>query len=119
QRTALAELSQKHRLPGMFGPKEYVEAGGLMGYFSDVEDTTRRAATYIDRILRGTRPADLPVEQASKYELIVNLRTAKTLRITIPPLGPQGGGRIFCWGLGSGPEPRSCQPLPAVANVST
>jgi len=95
QRTALAELSLKHRLPGMFGPKEYVEAGGLMSYFSDVEDTTRRAATYIDKILRGTRPADLPVEQASKYELIINLKTAKTLGITIPPSVLQRADRIL------------------------
>jgi putative tryptophan/tyrosine transport system substrate-binding protein len=84
QRAAIAELSLKHRLPGMFGPKENVEAGGLMSYFADPDDTTRRAAAYIDKILKGARSADLPVEQASKYTLAINLKTAKTLGITIP-----------------------------------
>jgi putative tryptophan/tyrosine transport system substrate-binding protein len=84
QRAVLVELSLKHRLAGMFGPKENVEAGGLMSYFADVDDVTRRAATYIDKILKGAKPADLPVEQASKYELVINLKTAKTLGITIP-----------------------------------
>jgi putative ABC transport system substrate-binding protein len=86
QRAVLAELSLKHRLAGIHGPKDVmVEAGGLMSYFADVDDMTRRAATYIDKILKGAKPADLPVEQASKYELVINLKTAKTLGITIPP----------------------------------
>ena len=85
QRSVIAELALKHRLAGMFGPSEHVEAGGLMSYFSDLNDTTRRAASYIDKILRGARPGDLPVEQASKYELVINLKTAKALGITIPP----------------------------------
>ena len=85
QRAVLAELSLKHRLPGMFGPKDNVEAGGLMSYFADPDDMTRRAATYIDKILKGAKPGDLPVEQASKYELVINLKTAKTLGITISP----------------------------------
>jgi putative ABC transport system substrate-binding protein len=85
QRAVLAELSLKHRLAGMFGPKECVEAGGLMSYFSDQEDITRRAAAYIDKILKGAKPGDLPVEQASKYELVINLKTAKALGLTIPP----------------------------------
>jgi putative tryptophan/tyrosine transport system substrate-binding protein len=84
-RTLLAELALKHRLPGMFGTREYVEAGGLLGYAADLNDLTRRAATYIDKILKGAKPADLPVEQASKYELVINLKTAKALGITIPP----------------------------------
>ena len=84
-RVELAELSLKHRLPGMFGPRENVEAGGLMSYFADSVDLTRRAATYINKILRGTRPAELPVEQASKFELVINLKTAKALDLTIPP----------------------------------
>jgi putative ABC transport system substrate-binding protein len=84
QRAVIAELSLKHRLAGIFGPKEHVEAGGFMSYFSDLEDTTRRAATYIDKILRGAKPADLPVEQASKYELVINLKTARALGVTIP-----------------------------------
>jgi putative tryptophan/tyrosine transport system substrate-binding protein len=85
QRARLAELSLEHRLPGMFGTRENVEAGGLMSYAPDLLDMTRRAATYIDKILKGAKPADLPVEQASKYELVINLRTAKTLRVAIPP----------------------------------
>jgi putative ABC transport system substrate-binding protein len=85
QRALIAELSLKHRLAGMFGTRENVEAGGLMSYAADLVDLTRRAATYIDKILKGVKPADLPVEQASKYELVINLKTAKTLGITIPP----------------------------------
>ena len=75
QRAVVVELSLKHRLAGMFGPKDNGEAGGLMSSFSDVDDVTRRGATYIDKILKGARPADLPVEQASKYELVINLKT--------------------------------------------
>src|SRR5215831_2769122 len=74
QRVVIAERSLKHRLAGIYGPKEHVEAGGFMSYGADQEDTARRAATYIDKILRGARPADLPVEQASKYELVINLK---------------------------------------------
>ena len=85
QRALLAELALKYRLAGMFGTRENVEAGGLMSYAPDLVDLTRRAATYIDKILKGVKPADLPVEQASKYELIINLKTAKALGLTIPP----------------------------------
>jgi putative ABC transport system substrate-binding protein len=85
QRALVAELALKHRLAGMFGTRENVEAGGLMSYAPDLVDLTRRAATYIDKILKGIKPAHLPVEQASKYELVINLKTAKTLGITIPP----------------------------------
>jgi putative tryptophan/tyrosine transport system substrate-binding protein len=85
QRRVIAELSLKHRLAGMFGAKENVEAGGLMLYFADNVDLTRRAAAYIDKILKGARPADLPVEQASKYQLVINLKTATALGLTIPP----------------------------------
>ena len=70
----------------MFGFKENVEAGGLMSYSADILDLYRRSAVYIDKILRGTRPADLPVEQASKYELVINLKTAKALGMEIPPM---------------------------------
>jgi len=83
--TRLAELALKQRLPSMFAVRENVEAGGLMSYGPDLNDLTRRAATYIDRILKGAKPADLPVEQASKYELVINLKTAKALGLTIPP----------------------------------
>ena len=81
----LAELAMRHRLPSMFGARENVAAGGLMSYAPDQVDLTRRAAAYIDKILKGAPPADLPVEQASTYQLIVNLKTAKALGITIPP----------------------------------
>ncbi len=85
QRTRLAELALKHRLPGMFGTKENVEAGGLMSYAADFLDLTRRAATYIDKIIKGAKPADLPVEQPTKFEFVINLKTAKSLGLTIPP----------------------------------
>ncbi len=84
-RARLADLALKHRLPSMFGVRENVEAGGLMSYAADLLDLTRRAATYIDKILKGAKPAELPVEQASKYELVINLKTAKALGLTIPP----------------------------------
>jgi putative tryptophan/tyrosine transport system substrate-binding protein len=85
-RTRLAELALQYRLPGMFGRRSNVEAGGLISYGADLNDLNRRAAGYIDKILKGAAPGDLPVEQASKYELVINLKTAKTLGITIPPL---------------------------------
>ena len=81
----LAELALKHRLPSMFAARETVEAGGLMSYAPDLVDLTRRAAIYIGKILKGVKPGELPVEQASKYELVINLKTAKALGITIPP----------------------------------
>jgi putative ABC transport system substrate-binding protein len=84
-RARLAELALKHRLPTMFSAKENVEAGGLMSYGVDRNDLSRRAARYIDKILKGAQPGDLPVEQASKYRLIINLRTAKALGLEIPP----------------------------------
>jgi putative tryptophan/tyrosine transport system substrate-binding protein len=83
-RARLAELALKHRLPSMFGTKENVEAGGLMSYGADFNDLVQRAATYIDKILKGAKPADLPVEQASKYELVINLKTAKSLGLDVP-----------------------------------
>ena len=86
ERTRLAELALKYRLPGMFGIKANSEAGGLMSYAADINDLHRRAAAYIDKILKGAKPTDLPVEQASKFELIINLKTAKALGLTIPPL---------------------------------
>ena len=67
----------------MFGSKENVEAGGLMSYSADFNDMSRRAAVYIDKILKGVKPAELPVEQASKYELIINLKTAKAIGLTL------------------------------------
>jgi putative tryptophan/tyrosine transport system substrate-binding protein len=81
----LIQLTLKHRLPAMFGFKEHVQAGGLMSYAPDVLDLYRRSAVYIDKILKGAKPADLPVEQASKYQLVINLKTAKLLGIELPP----------------------------------
>jgi ABC-type uncharacterized transport system substrate-binding protein len=83
-RTRIADLALKHRLLGMFGSRENVEAGGLMSYAADFNELVQRAATYIDKILKGAKPADLPVEQASKYELVINLKTAKALELAIP-----------------------------------
>jgi ABC-type uncharacterized transport system substrate-binding protein len=85
QRGRLAELGLQHRLSSMFITSENVEAGGLMSYGPDLVDMTRRAAIYIDKILKGARPAELPVEQASKFELVINLRTARALGVTIAP----------------------------------
>jgi putative ABC transport system substrate-binding protein len=85
QRVPLAEFALKHRLPGIFTRKENVEAGGLMSYGADRSDLYRRAATYIDKILKGAKPADLPVERASKYQMMINLTTAKRLGLEIPP----------------------------------
>jgi putative ABC transport system substrate-binding protein len=84
QRAPLAALALKQRLPSMFAQKEPVQAGGLMSYAADLNDLTRRAAAYIDKILKGAKPGELPVEQASKYELTVNLKTAKALGLTVP-----------------------------------
>jgi len=83
-RELLAEVALKHRLPTMFGIWENVLAGGLMSYGPDHLDLTRRAAVYIDKILKGAKPADLPIEQASKYQLGINLKTANKLGLTIP-----------------------------------
>jgi putative tryptophan/tyrosine transport system substrate-binding protein len=81
----LADVALKHRLPTMFGARDNVVTGGLMSYAPDHFDLTRRSAVYIDKILKGARPAELPVERASKYLLIINLRTAKALSLPIPP----------------------------------
>jgi len=83
-RARLAELALKHRLPGAFDFRELVEAGGLMSYGADINDLHRRAALYIDKILKGAKPADLPVEQASKYLLVINLKTARALGLDVP-----------------------------------
>jgi putative tryptophan/tyrosine transport system substrate-binding protein len=83
-RALLAALALKHRLPSVFGNRENVEAGGLMSYAPNFSDLTRRATTYIDAILKGTKPADLPVEQASKFELVINLKTAVALGLKLP-----------------------------------
>jgi putative ABC transport system substrate-binding protein len=85
ERKRLVDLTTIHRLPSMFGAREFVEVGGLIAYGASITDLYRQSAIYVDKILKGTKPADLPVEQASKFELVVNLKTAKVLGITIPP----------------------------------
>jgi putative ABC transport system substrate-binding protein len=82
-RARLAELALRSRLPSMVAQREPVEAGVLMSYAADLNDLTRRAAAYIDKILKGAKPADLPIEQASKYELVINLKTAKAIGLTL------------------------------------
>ncbi len=84
ERKRLADFAAKNRLPTVFSFREYVDAGGLMSYGPDLADMSRRAATYVDKILKGTKPADLPVEQPIKFELVINLKTAKALGLTIP-----------------------------------
>ena len=84
-RGRLAELAVMSHLPTMHLIRAYVEAGGLMSYGPNALDLTRRAAYYVDRILKGTKPADLPVEQPTKFELVINLKTAQALGLTIPP----------------------------------
>jgi putative ABC transport system substrate-binding protein len=85
RRNMVATLAQKMRLPTMFQRRENVAAGGLMSYGPDLSDTFRKAAAYVDRILNGTKPADLPVQQVTKIELVINLKTANALGLTIPP----------------------------------
>ena len=84
QRLRIVGLAARHRLPAMYQWREFAEAGGLMSYGANILDLYRRAAVYVDKILRGAKPADLPVEQASKYELVINLKTAKALGLRIP-----------------------------------
>jgi len=84
-RKRLAELALRHRLPTIVGLREYAEAGGLVSYGADNSDMFRGAAIYVDRILKGAKPADLPMEQPTKFELVINLKTAKALGLTIPP----------------------------------
>jgi putative ABC transport system substrate-binding protein len=80
----IAELALKHRLPGMYPTRQFAEEGGTVAYGPLIGDLYRRAATYVDKILKGAKPADLPVEQPTKFELVINLKTAKQIGLTIP-----------------------------------
>ena len=85
QRTRIAQMAIKSRLPSIYERREFVEAGGLMSYGISIIDLDRRAATYVDKLLKGTKPADLPVEQPTKFEFVISLKTAKQIGLTIPP----------------------------------
>ena len=80
----IAGMALKSRLPSVYGNREFVDAGGLMSYGADQTDSYRRVAYYVDKILKGAKPADLPVEQPTKFELLINLKTAKQIGLTIP-----------------------------------
>ncbi len=85
QRIRIAELALKHRLPAMYNLREFADVGGLLSYAPDLAHMSRRAATYVDKILKGAKPGDLPVEQPTKFDFVINLKTAKALGLTIPP----------------------------------
>ena len=94
--TRLAELAAKSRLPAMYhGGKEYPEAGGLMSYGVDLSDSFRRSAAYVDKILKGAKPADLPIEQPTKFDLVINLKAAKAIGLTIPQSVLLRGGQVI------------------------
>ena len=94
ERKRIAELAARNRLPSSYPMSEFVDAGGLLSYAPNIADNFRRAAGYVDRILKGAKPADLPVEQAAKLELVINLKTAKALGLTIPPSLLQRADRV-------------------------
>ena len=85
ERMQITQLALQNRLPTSFSFREYLEAGGLMAYGASFVDMAGLAAVYVDKILKGAQPADLPMEQPNKFELVINLKTAKALRLTIPP----------------------------------
>jgi putative tryptophan/tyrosine transport system substrate-binding protein len=85
ERKRIVELAGKHRLPAIYFEKEFVDEGGLMSYGADYDDLLRRSAHYIDKILKGTKPAELPVQQATKFEFVINLKASKQIGLTLSP----------------------------------
>jgi putative ABC transport system substrate-binding protein len=85
ERKGIVELAGKYRLPAIYFQREFVDEGGLMSYGADFDDLFRRAAVYVDKILKGAKPADLPVQQATKFELVINLKAAKQIGLTLSP----------------------------------
>jgi len=85
QRSRITDLAASHKLPAIYYERALVMAGGLMSYGADLKDISRRAATYVDKILKGAKPADLPIEQPTKFEMVVNLKAAQALGLTMPP----------------------------------
>jgi putative ABC transport system substrate-binding protein len=94
-RAELGSAALKHRLPTIFANKVYLEGGGLMSYGPDILEVWRRAATYVDKILKGAKPADMPIEQPTTFELVISLKTAKALGLTIPPTLLQRADRVI------------------------
>jgi putative ABC transport system substrate-binding protein len=84
QRQKVVDLAAAHRLPAMYSLRAFVDVGGLMSYAADLTGSWHRAATFVDRILKGAKPADMPIEQATKFELVINLKTAKALGLAVP-----------------------------------
>jgi ABC-type uncharacterized transport system substrate-binding protein len=95
ERKRIVELAGKNRLPAIYFQKEFVDEGGLMSYGADYDDLFRRAATYVDKILKGAKPADLPVQQATKFEFVINLKAAKQIGLTIPPRVLERADRVI------------------------
>ena len=95
ERKQFVELAAKYRLPAIYQQKEYVDEGGLMSYGADFDDIYRRAAVYVDKILKGAKPADLPVQQATKFEFIINLKAAKQIGLTIPNRGLERANQVI------------------------
>ena len=94
-RKLIADSATKLRLPTFFGRAEFADAGGLVSYGTNIPDLWRRSATYVDKILKGGKPADLPVEQPTNFELVINLKTAKQIGLTIPPNVPARAERVI------------------------
>ena len=95
ERKRIVELAAKYRLPAIYFQKEFIDEGGLMSYGADFDDLYRRAAVYVDKILKGAKPADLPVQQATKFEFVINLKAAKQIGLSIPPRVLERANRVI------------------------